>query len=684
MYTSLLKVVIISGIIVMNGANAQQPDEAAVPGRYQDFNDFETAPLPFKKGEIALVDDAGRVSWSKNVLLKSVEKDALGYEHYRYQQTYNNIPVEHATCVVHVKDGNKVIAENGKVVKDFSPVLAARAVITKANALSVALNNIGAREYKWQIPAEEAFLKEERSNTSATYYPEGELVYYSGDNDVIPSALQLAYKFDIYAHYPLSRYMVFIDATAGRLLGKRSLIADCGPASENVETSCDENFTVVKQEPFTPNNSILSVAYTGYSGPQNIVSYQTSPYSYILREFNGGRNIQTWNMKNAGTDFSAAVDFFNVNNIWVRSNTDLDRYAFDAHWGAEKTYDYFKYKFGRNSIDNNGFVLKNYVHADLVAQGLSSNKNARWDGHRASYGDGAVIGDNIYTPCTSLDIVGHELTHGLIQFTSDLVYAYEPGALSEGFSDIFGTCIEFFSKPAAKANWQFAENVGPSWRDLSNPNIRSCADTYKGYLWKVGEGDYGGVHNNSGVLDFWFYLLVNGGTGTNDHGRKYSVSGIGMDKAAAIAYRINTCYLISTSGFNDARKYGIKAAEDLYGKGSKEAIQTRNAWAAVGLETVIIKMADLNTIDKDANILTATPLKVFPNPVIDNKINIEIENESNATEQLVVTDATGKIVFTKNVNLSKGLNKIPVQLPGLKSGVYLIKANNKIVKLVIQ
>ncbi|MBK7885285.1 MAG: M4 family metallopeptidase [Chitinophagaceae bacterium] len=689
MYKHLLKAIIVSAAILLNQASAQQidetpdPEETQFPGRYPSYMDFEAFSLTFRKDEVPLLDDAGKVFWSKQAVLKSIEKDEIGYEHYRYQQTYNGIPLEHAVCIIHVKDGNKIVSENGKMVKKFPADLAAKPLINTSNALNIAIGEIGARQYKWEIPAEEAFLKKEQDNTTSTYYPKGELVYYSGDKDVIPSELRLAYKFDIYAHFPLSRYMVFVDAATGRFLGKRSLITDCSKEPEtvldNTTIECKDAPLSVTQGQDVPNTFVPSTALTGYSGQQFITSLRVIDYVYFLRE----QYVQTFNMKNAGKDYSAAHDFVHFNNIWVKNNADQDQYALDAHWGAKKTYDYFKQKFNRNSIDNAGKIIKNYVHTDLVAQGLSSNKNARWDGTRASYGDGGKVGDNTYTPITTLDIVGHEITHGVTQYTSELVYSYEPGALSEGFSDIFGTCIEFYAKPANKANWQIAEEAGPLWRDMSNPNARGCADTYKGYLWKTGEGDYGGVHNNSGVLDFWFYLLVNGGSGTNDKGKNYSLTGIGMDKAAAIAYRVNTVYLISTSGYNDVRKYGIKAAEDLYGKGSMEAIQTNKAFAAVGLETVILK-ANINLLAENDNInlFTASSFKVFPNPLVGNKITVELERENESIEQMVISDITGKIIFTKNMILSKGINKIPVELPMLKSGMYFIKAGEKSIKLI--
>jgi Zn-dependent metalloprotease len=117
----------------------------------------------------------------------------------------------------------------------------------------------------------------------------------------------------------------------------------------------------------------------------------------------------------------------------------MTRVATDAHWATEKYYDYLLSTFGRNSIDNNGFALYNYVHADLTVLGLSNNVNAFWDGQRMTFGDG----NSTYSPLTTVDITCHEITHGLTELTANLVYAEESGAMNEVFSDIFGTVVEF-------------------------------------------------------------------------------------------------------------------------------------------------------------------------------------------------------------------------------------------------
>ena len=118
---------------------------------------------------------------------------------------------------------------------------------------------------------------------------------------------------------------------------------------------------------------------------------------------------------------------------------------------------------------------------------------------------------------------------------------------------------------------------------MANPNQRGHPDTYKGTLWYTGTGDNGGVHINSGVQNFWFYILSEGGKGTNDFSKVYSVDSLGIAKAEKIAYRNLTTYLSRNSQYSDARFFAIQSAIDLYGNCSKEVIATTNAWYAVGV-----------------------------------------------------------------------------------------------------
>ena len=549
----------LTGMFCANMVNAQDIVKGQ-PGMYPEQIVFKNNAPAFKRGSVLIADAQGKMTSSSDALLKHSEQDNLGFEHLRYQQTYAGIPIEHATYVMHIANG-LVKSQNGKWIKDFPAGLQTAAALSKTAALKKATDAIGAKVYKWELPAEEAFIKREQNDPQATFFPKGELVYFSGEEDVIPAQLRLAYKFDIYANLPLSRQYVFVDAVTGKILGKRELIH---------------------------TTNATGTATTAYSGTQTITTDFTGA-TYRLRETGRGNGINTYDMRLAGTNYAAAVDFTDADNSWNNVNANKDQYATDGHWGTEKTYDFYFTKFNRNSVDNAGFALNSYVHTNLVAFGYGNNINAFWDGSRMTYGDGGTSGSTTYTPLTALDVCGHEITHGVTERTSALVYSKESGAMNEGFSDIFGTAIEFYAKGTG-GNWLIGENIGAAFRNMSNPNQFSQPDTYGGTFWvnttsctPSNANDQCGVHTNSGVLNFWFYLLSQGGSGTNDISNAYTVTGIGIDKAAAIAYRTNTFYLISTSTYASARTAAIQSATDLYGAGSAEVIATTNAWYAVGV-----------------------------------------------------------------------------------------------------
>jgi len=156
--------------------------------------------------------------------------------------------------------------------------------------------------------------------------------------------------------------------------------------------------------------------------------------------------------------------------------------------------------------------------------------------------------------------------------------------MNESMSDIMGKSVQFWSKPS-DISWLMSNDMNWIIRDMSNPNSRSQPDTYKGTYWYTGTADNGGVHTNSGIGNFMFYLLVTGGSGTNDIGNSFSVTGIGLAKADQIVYRSETVYLSPTSKYTDWRTACINAATDLYGASSNEVTQVQNAWYAVGIGT---------------------------------------------------------------------------------------------------
>lgn len=541
---------------VVKGSNLVRITENSTVPNYVQFREGKQFPL--QKLESWLQNYFPNNSDVKLKLIRK-ETDQLGFEHYRYQQIINGVPVQLGTYLAHVKNG-LVVSVNGELTTHAAT--SNNPSLSEQQALNAALKHVNALKYKWEIAEEEEHIKLEQNNPNATYYPSGDLVYIH-KNAKLTNALKLAYKFNIYAAEPFSRSEVYVDANNGEILFTEDKI-------HHVDA--------------------VGTAHTKYSGVQTMTADNNNG-TYRLRETGRGNGIRTYNMQ-TGTNYGSAVDFTDNDNVWNNVNPQQDEVATDAHWGAEMTYDYFSINHSRNSIDGNGFALLSYVHYD------NNYANAFWDGQRMTYGDG----NGAWTALTALDIAGHEITHGLTTFSANLVYQAESGALNESFSDIFGVTIEWYARPG-NANWTMGEDIGSALRSMSNPNAYGDPDTYFGTNWaSLTGGDNGGVHTNSGVQNFWYYLMVNGGTGTNDNGDNYTVNAVGMNKAADIAFRNLTVYLTQNSQFSDARFYAIQSAVDLFGGCTPEVETTTNAWYAVGVGPVYVP----NTLsDFDAPVLTS-------------------------------------------------------------------------------
>jgi len=509
--------------------------------------------------------------------IMNTESDKSGFSHEKFQLYHQGVKVEYATYSLHSKNG-KITSMSGEYYDIQNTV--AIPTISQETAFKKALNQIGASTYLWENP--------ENASKIGYHKPEGELVFLpsmidQGEKNTNQKA-RLAYKFDIYATSPVSRGDLYIDAITGEALYYNATIKHLGEYSHAKSSSL--NKVSAKNTNAAKTFFVSANAATRYSGTQSIQT-ALSGSSYILSDATRGNGVQTFNMKK-GTNYSAAVNFTDSDNNWTATefnNANKDNAALDAHWGAEKTYDYFSAVHGRNSYDNLGAAIKSYVHYDLAYD------NAYWNGSVMTYGDGS---DTYFDALTSIDVAGHEIGHAVCEKTANLAYQKESGAMNEAFSDIWGACIEYYASPG-KSTWLIGEDIERragrlALRSMSDPKSEGQPDTYGGTNWKLIEcgtptqaNDYCGVHTNSGVLNHWFYILTIGKSGTNDIGNSYNVTGINIDKAAKIAYRLESVYLSANSTYANARTYGIQAATDLYGAGSPEVIATTNAFYAVGV-----------------------------------------------------------------------------------------------------
>lgn len=328
---------------------------------------------------------------------------------------------------------------------------------------------------------------------------------------------------------------------------------------------------------------IVNVDGTGntlYSGTVPL-SVTKSGTTYQLKNDGVRGNTYTVDMKNrqggSGTLITGATTVFG-NGL----NSNPATAGADAQYGSNETWDYFQAVHGRNGIFNTGAGSYNRVH---YGRGYV---NAFWDGQKMTYGDGDGVN---YGPLVSLDVAGHEMSHGVTENSANLTYSGESGGLNEATSDIFGTMVEFYAANTNDAGdyligeeFDLKKHLG--FRRMDNP----ASDGSSVNCWSSGVGSLD-VHYSSGIGNHFFYLLAEGSGAKTIGGVAHNsptcngstVTGIGRDAAAAIWYRALTVYMTSNTNYAGARVASLKAATDLYGAGSSQYAAVAAAWSAVSV-----------------------------------------------------------------------------------------------------
>lgn len=478
-----------------------------------------------------------------NFVKQRMYSDNFGFTHSVYQAYCNGIEIKDMCYSIHSKE-NIILFANG--VYDNMSKVTAKAGLTQKSAMEIALQDF------------QRLRNDLLSSASIK-----QLVYCKNPID-IGAKYVLAYKVYIHGKSSADDYYFYIDANNGNIITKEPLV--CNNAK-------NEN---------KPLGNATGSTTTLYNGPQNFVT-DTYNGEFRLREKRNNVNIITLNayhQSDKNIIVTNATDFLDNDNNWQANEHGADMVATDIHWGAEKILDYWQQVQSRNSIDGNGLQIRSFVHVSTCFD------NAYWDPAVNSmfYGDGC----SIFNPLGALDVSAHEIGHGVCQFTSNLgTGTSEAAAMNEGFSDIWGASIEAWAAPT-KQRWLIGEEIikNNSYnciRNLQNPKSTMAEEgqhpnTYHGTYWD----NNGEPHTNSTVLSHWFYLLSEGGNGTNDLNNAYSVIGIGLDHASKIAYLTETL-LNSSANYTMARIMSIQAAQQLYGLGSCEEVAVTKAWYAVGV-----------------------------------------------------------------------------------------------------
>jgi bacillolysin len=502
------------------------------------------------------------------MVLKKTWRDDLGYRHNRYQQYYNGIEVMHGVFVEHFarNDENMYIA-TGKIIEGLD--IDVNPTVKEQYALENAIKHLGASEYAWQNTGMESALKQE-IDSNATYFPKGELVFTPiKSEDYSKENYRLTWQFEIVASAPASHQYVFVDAHSGQIVSVHKKGHGNGPADLR------------------------------YYGRKEI---DTQWQGWIHQDFrlyanDDGRNIVTKiGGSSSSTSFDSHDNVRDGDDQWIGNDAERTDAA-TAHWAASKTWDYYQNIHGRWGTNGNGEFLRVWSNFQAGTQSFVTNNDWRL---------GFSLNPNGNTEAT-LDIVGHEFTHGVLHHEKGPGFgpgglSGENGALAESFGDIMGFMVERTTLGANNTkNFTHGEDCGQIFRNFSNPslvisNVNGVPTPHPsvfngtGFVPTNSSFDFGGIHHNCSVQNHWFFLLGNGRIGTGTTGiAAISVTGIGFDKAAQIVYRSIACGSLSpSSNFAFARANSIQAATDLFGSCSNEVLQTARAWAAVGVGNVIV------------------------------------------------------------------------------------------------
>lgn len=471
---------------------------------------------------------------AKDLQVKYTVVDELSMAHTRVQQMFNGIPVFGGESIVHLNSDGSVFAVTDNLVQNIK--VNTNPTITKENAMALGVSAYGCSSCLTAEPVVDMW------------------VMRRGKKDHLIYRIQLRREDNT---EQTSMPIYFIDAHSGKVVWHY----------DNLQTATGSGASL-------------------YSGNVSFVTYLKSG-TYYLEDT--GRKVGTFDSRNTT---ASVYRFTDTDNVWSAST---QRAAVDAHIGAELVYDYYLGTHGRNGIDGNGGPGY-YASADGVT-GLISSKvhyssrynNAFWNGSFMTYGDGD--GTN-FTPLVTIDIAGHEITHGVTERTAGLIYSNESGALNESMSDVFGSMVERYAYGESANTWKIGEQAftpsisGDALRYMDNPHLAgnsgfTADDDPDHYTERyTGTSDNGGVHTNSGICNKVFYMVAKGGT---NHRSTIVVTGAGADAAAKIWYKALTTYMTSSTNFHGARVATLNAAAALYGTGSANYNTVVNAWTACGV-----------------------------------------------------------------------------------------------------
>jgi bacillolysin len=492
----------------------------------------------------------------------SATTDELGDQHLRYGQQYNGVPVWNRDLYIHLDASGEPYIINGTYEPTPKNIITTPSI---SNPYSIILAIADLKtQGKW------APISSDVAQVLGSSEPTAKLVLYPNSG-----VLQLAYEVNITANL-LESYLYLIDATTGDILTKINRSCSVVPVDPKAAPITAGHFVGANNNPpLQPQSGFTDASGIDLNGvTQSIRTYQHTDGKYYaiwdLPSFNAGASTLpdqpsggaiTLTLNNQDYTQNASL-FHNTSS----DNTWSDPVVVSAHHNMLVTYNYYSNTFQRKAIDNNNGLITSIIH---VTQNGAGMDNAFWSfaGKVMIYGDGNVE----FKPLAGgIDVAGHEMTHGVISSTCDLVYQFQSGALNESLADVFGIMVDTRTLTVGKDI--MLPGKGTCLRDLADPHNPSGLSHQPAqmseYVNDDANTDNGGVHTNSGIPNRACAILV---------------TQLGRDKVQKMYYRAMTVYLTRSSQFTDERIAVQSAAKDLFGATSAEFNAVGPAFDSVGI-----------------------------------------------------------------------------------------------------
>lgn len=583
----------------------------------------------------------------KSFKIVSTSIDDYQNSHLRLQQYYKNILIKGSEIIVHVD--KQETSFNGNY-QTLTHNLDTTCKIKEKNAIEIAIKDLKKVTKFKELSADEKQLL-------SYYYPEAKLIFLPQEG--ILSSLVLAWELTLRPNV-LERWKYFVSAYNGKILQKINQTCSFGPAQALAN---DLKGIQRPIETFNVDTAffLINTKKTMYDTASTI---PTNPSGVI------------WTRDAANTDLQILREVESKDNTWS------DGKAVSAHYNASYSYDYFANTHSRNSLDNKGANIISVIN--VTNNGVQMD-NAYWNGKIMAYGNGST---HFHPLAISLDVAGHEMTHGVIESSANLDYQGQPGAINESMADIFGAMID-------REDWKIGEDIIKSsaypsgaLRDMSDPHN---GGTSKDYFWQPKHmseyvstlSDNGGVHINSGIPNHAFFLFA---------------SSVTKEKAEKVYYHALTHYLVASSKFVDLRVAVVQSSEDVFKDNLEVLAAAKSAFDQVGIlegaptdsqkdiamntgEDYIIYQSlpnDVNTLYNLSAIgstaISTTKLKSRPSITDDGNVAYFVNNLGQILRKELVTNKESLVDNSKewnNVAISKDGLRLAAITSAEDSSIYI-------------